>query len=145
MKKMKMLLSLILVAVGLSANAQNSMIPVSELPVQAKEFLDTHFKNVKVLQVEKEAILGLVRDYEVILGNGMVVEFSKKGDWTEVSGKGKEIPASVVPDKISKYVKTEFPKTFIKKIEKGSKGYEVELSNGLDLKFDLAGIFKRID
>lgn len=138
-----MILCAMLIAVSATASAQ--MISVNELPVQAKEFVDTHFKSAKVVQVEKDAPLGLVREYTVILENGIKIEFNKKGDWKEVEAKKAKLPNSVTPEKIRKYVSAEFPQTEIRKIEKDSRGYEVSISNGLDLKFNLSADFIKID
>ena len=57
----------------------------------------------------------------------------------------KAVPASLVPAAIANYVKGNFPGTFIEKIDKERYGYEIELSNDLDLKFDKKGNLKRID
>ncbi len=146
MKNFKILLSVLMLFAGLQASsAQKKTISENNLPVQSQEFIATYFKGTKILQVEAETILGIVKAYNVVLDNGMVVEFTKKGDWTEVKGKGKEIPAAIVPQKIRTYVSKEFSKTFIKNIEKKGKGYSVEISNGLELEFSLSGDFKRID
>ena len=57
----------------------------------------------------------------------------------------KSVPGEIVPPEIARYVGQNYPKQRIVSIDKESGGYEVELSNGLDLKFNKAGQFKRID
>ena len=47
------------------------------------------------------------------------------------------VPASVVPTQISDYVaKSSFPNQYIKKIERDAYTWEIELSNGIEIKFD---------
>ncbi|MDE7005137.1 MAG: PepSY-like domain-containing protein, partial [Alistipes sp.] len=46
------------------------------------------------------------------------------------------VPASVVPQAIREQVLKQFPKAVIEGIDRDRRGYDVELSNGLDLKFD---------
>ena len=41
-----------------------------------------------------------------------------------------------IPAAIDKFVKAKYPNTFIKKIDKDRRDTEIELSNGLDLKFN---------
>nr|WP_242499231.1 PepSY-like domain-containing protein [Flavobacterium sp. 140616W15] len=47
--------------------------------------------------------------------------------------------------KIVSYINTNFANTTITKIDKGTWGYEVNLSNGLELEFNSKGNFIRID
>ena len=55
------------------------------------------------------------------------------------------VPADLIPASIAEYVKTHFPGTQIVKIDKERRGYEVELSNDLDLQFNKNGKFIGID
>jgi hypothetical protein len=55
------------------------------------------------------------------------------------------VPAKIVPAKISKYVHKNYPNVLIKEIQKERRKYEVSLSNGLDLDFNLNGKFLKID
>ena len=42
-------------------------------------------------------------------------------------------------------METNFPTVLIVKIERGRKGYSIEMNNGLDADFDTAGMFLRLD
>ena len=85
------------------------------------------------------------KEYKVYLANGTKVEFDGDGAWKEVDGKRNAIPTGFIPAKISNYVKRSFPNTTITKIERDRKEIEVKLNNGLELKFDKNGNFKKID
>ena len=83
--------------------------------------------------------------YTVILDNGVKIEFGSTGKWESVKSRNGAIPASVIPVKISDYVSNYYKSLGIEKIERKRYGYEVELTNDLDLKFDLNGNFLGLD
>jgi hypothetical protein len=55
------------------------------------------------------------------------------------------VPAVLVPQLIATYVSTNFPGEIIVKIDKERHGYDVELSNDLDLKFNKKGMLIGMD
>lgn len=83
------------------------------------------------------------KDYKVVFVNGAKVEFAKNGEWKDVECKYGEVPAAIVPQQIRDYVTKNYPKNKIVAIDRDRRDYEVELDNGLDLKFDLK--FRLID
>ena len=83
------------------------------------------------------------QDYKVVFVNGAKVEFAKNGEWKDVECKYGEVPAAIVPQQIRDYVTKNYPKNKIVAIDRDRRDYEVELDNGLDLKFDLK--FRLID
>jgi hypothetical protein len=84
-------------------------------------------------------------DYTVMLDNGTKIEFDGSGKWESVKSRGAALPASVVPAKIVEYVKAHYSPYTIEKIERKRYGYEVELSNDLDMKFTADGKFWGLD
>lgn len=129
---------------GFSANAQKTVITKTALPANALAFLKTHFTGQEptyILQ-DKETFS---TDYKVQFANNIEVEFDGKGKWEEVDGNHQAIPVTVIPKGISHYVKNNFADTTVTKIDKGTWGYEVDLSNGLELEFNSKGNFLRID
>lgn len=129
---------------GLSANAQKTVIKKEALPPNAQTFLKTHFGSKKPSYILQDKEI-LSTEYKVQFDNKIEIEFDKKGNWKEVDGKGAKIPNSIIPKKITAYVKANFPKEKITKIEIGTSGYETKLTNGLELKFNLKGDFTKID
>jgi len=137
---MKKLFVLLLGLMTLNAFAVNDRpITFQQLPQKAQQFITTNFKGVEVLSATVDD------DYEVYLANGTKVEFTLQGDWKEVKCPGSAVPAAIIPAAISKYVKTNFANSTIVKIDKKYNGYEVELNNDLELKFDKNGNFLAID
>lgn len=128
------------------ASAKDKEIPFAELPTKAQTFVKQHFseKDVAVAKVDTEYLI--VDEYEVILKNGSKIEFDSDGNWKKVDMKdGKAVPRALVLPAISQHIQKSFPNTFVKEIKKKRKGYEVEISNGLELEFSKDGTFIRID
>lgn len=130
---------------GLTLNAQDKVIPQEELPQGATEFIQTHFADQKVLQVTKDVDFLIKTEYEILLSDGFQLEFDSKGNWKDVDGNNKVIPTGFVPESLMDYVADNFPTEKVTGISKKSSGYELELSNKLELEFDSNGAFKRID
>lgn len=142
--KIKNLLLALFAMASFAVNAQEEIIKTSELPVSAVEFLSENFKDNPIKHVVKDTD-GEKVTFEVKLTDGTKVEFSQKGKWKEVDGKKKAIPTAYIPQTILDYVKANYPREQITHIDKGHKDYDVDLSNGVDLEFDLTGKFLRID
>lgn len=103
-------------------------------PIQV--FIKQHFADSKVALAKMESDF-FYKSYEVIFTNGNKVEFGKNGNWEEVNCKYTSVPTAIIPTTIQKYVTTNYPDTRVLKIERDKKEYEVQLSNRVELKFDL--------
>ncbi|MDE6331516.1 MAG: PepSY-like domain-containing protein [Muribaculaceae bacterium] len=134
---MKKLVTMMLVAIAASFSSSvfaGTPISQSELPKAAQTFLSKHFPGDNVKKAEKEQGRRGV-EYDVDLVSGAEVEFRDNGDWKEVkAARGKVVPAAIIPSAIAKYVATNFPGQNIVEISRKRGGYEVELSNGTELK-----------
>ena len=111
-------------------------IQVTEMPKAAQQFIKNHFPNqsVAMAKMEKEF---MDKNYDVVFTDGSKLEFDKKGHWTKVDCGRREVPQAVVPVAIRKYVSQNYPDAKVQAIElTDRKGYEVELSNGFEIKFD---------
>lgn len=116
-----------------------------ELPQSAQMFLTRHFEFADVLYAKAERDMGVVTSYDVVLEGNVKVEFNRSGDWTSVDCERGQVPDSVLPQSILDYVKNRFSKAYVVEIERDRMGYEVKLSNDLDLDFDKNGNFLRVD
>ncbi|MDO4771380.1 PepSY-like domain-containing protein [Porphyromonas sp.] len=105
------------------------------LPNAAKDFLKTHFAGVKIVSVEVDYDDGAM-SYEVRLANGADIDFNSSGQWKEVETRTFAVPSAIIPAKIRQHIAATFPNTFVVKISRNRKHYEVDLSNGLELKYD---------
>ena len=142
MKKLTILITLIVLS--LSARADDRPIGFNELPKEAQTFIHKHFANTRLSYATMDAEIHKT-DYEVHLDNGTKLEFDGKGNWTEVANKTSQVPSSIVPEGIANYVKQNYPDTRIVKLERNTFRYDVELSNRLELEFDLNSRFLGID
>lgn len=113
----------------------DKIITVSNLPETAQQFLKKNFKNAKIAIVKKENKL-IKNDYEVTFANGNKIEFDSEGNWEEIDCKATAVPASAVPAKITQHVKANYPQAKILQIDKKRNGYEVKLSNRMELEFN---------
>lgn len=134
---MKKFLSLMLVIVASSVSAMvyaGTPIKQTELPNAAQTFLSKHFPGDAVIKAEKDqGRRGM--EYEVDLQSGAEIDFRDNGDWKEVKAAcGNAVPSAIVPSAIAKYVSANFNGQSIVEISRKRGGYEVELSNGTELK-----------
>ncbi|MBE6304542.1 MAG: hypothetical protein E7082_01280 [Bacteroidales bacterium] len=145
---MKKIVLAIIVALGIgqSADARDRYERTDEsLPQAAKLTLQKHFK-AKVALVKIEKTIGTIQEYEVILTDGTDISFDAKGNWDSVETPiNKVVPSKLIPKPIVDYVTANYKKAGIVSIDKENYGYDVELSNGIEMKFDKAGNFKRFD
>ena len=125
-----------MLAQSLTSLADDRMIPVSQLPATVNTFVTKNFPGKTITYAEKDVEFGGTK-YDVMLNDGAKIEFDKKGNWDNVDCK--------VPAAIAQYVKTNFPGAKIVKIDKERHGYDIELSNDIELKFNKNGALIGMD
>ena len=117
------------------------VIEYSQLPQAAKDFISRHYNVEEIMKVERDGDHD-GSAYEVRFLNGAEVEFDAAGQWVDVDAPaGYAIPEGIAPQPIVNYVTNTFPQYSINEISREKYGYEIELTNGLDLPFDHDGIF----
>ena len=118
---------------------------ITVLPAAAQSVLKNDFKS-EISNIEIEKKDGVIKEYEVKLANGMKIEFDTLGVWKEIKApEDGEVPLALVPDTIMNFVNEKYPEIKVRKIQKESYGYEVDLSNKTELKFDPNGGLLKID
>ena len=99
------------------------------------QFVTQHFPNATVQMVMPDE-----DDIDVVLNDYTKIEFRLNNEWKKVdcehSTTFTAVPATIVPEQITAYVNANFPSAIIKKLEKKFRGWEIELNNGLELKFN---------
>ena len=137
MKKSIFLSMILLCAAAVAAAAPLADRPITaeQLPAAAQKFIKTHFAASKLLYAKSDDGL-FSREYKAVFAGGVSVEFTGDGEWKEVDTEYGEVPAAIVPEAIRKQVARQFSGARIESIERDRRGYDVGLSNGLDLKFD---------
>lgn len=138
----KVLFIMALIAGIFTASARdNYSHDASILPTAAQTEIKNNFKAaISHIKVEKD--WGRVSEYDVVLTDGTEITYDKDGNWKDVEVRiGKSVPAAYVPDAIRAYVSQNQKKATIVGIERNRSGYEVELSNGVEMKFSAEGKF----
>lgn len=140
----RLIMSLALIAgVTLGAVARDEYAKDSSvLPENAQQTISNNFRS-EVSSVKIDRNFGVISEYEVKLSDGTEISFDCYGDWESIeANKSKYVPASIIMKPITDYVAKSYNSdTRIIGIERDRNGYEVDLSNGLDLHFTHAGKF----
>jgi len=145
MKSKSILLAAVVVCLMtcLSSCGEKPVAP-AELPEAIQTFVQQTFPGQTITLAQKDREL-FGTEYEVVLANGTQVTFGSDNVWEKINCQTQPVPATVVPQAIASNVQTNFPETMIVKIDKESYGYDVELNNGVELKFDKQGVFTSME
>ena len=133
-----------LFAVNTACNAHDFPISTNMLPAAAKLFVQQNFPG-RVIAYAKVDTDHANTKYEVCLNDGTEIEFYADGSVDDIDCHYTPVPVTVVPETIQEYVETVFPGTSIVKVDRKYHGYEVELSNDMELKFNNRFGFLGID
>lgn len=142
MKTLKLLFAAAVLMIGLSAcTSENVTHDATVIPKNARDIISQNFTSA-ISVVKEEKSMGSVSEYEVTLTDGTDISFNANGDWKSVETPvSRAVPEGLIPTAISRYVKEKHAGAYIDGIEKNKKGYEVDLSNGVDIQFDSSGNF----
>lgn len=134
---MKRILSLMLLTIVASVAAimyAGTPVKQSELPETVNAFLAKHFPGDEVVKAEKEQNRRGM-EYEVDLKSGAEIDFRDNGDWKDIkAARGNSVPTALIPTAITKYVVNNYRGQKIVEISRKHGGYEIELSNGIELR-----------
>ena len=144
---MKKILTLIIATLTMSVAtfADEITQDVSRLPEVAQNYIKANFPNAKVNTIEIDRGFFFVKDYDVVLSDGTVIEFDSKGKMKSVKNKLTGVPAELINKNISAYVASKYPNQKIVSMELKKCCVEIELASDIDLVFDHNGNFIKID
>lgn len=145
MKKLLGLIVCMLLTVSAMCARDRVSRDVNLLPTEARELIKNHFAEASISYLKVDKNLFRVEGYDVRLTDGTELDFNSKGQWTEIEAEKNAVPASLIPDVIKKYMKQNYNGQRVKKIKHNRRGYELKLSNGLEVEFDNMGHFLRLD
>ena len=120
------------------SDSREVIVEVAELPEQSRNFLETNFNGFQVNRATKD-VSSFDEYYEIFVNNGITIDFNRIGEWTEVDGNGLSIPTSFIDEEIVSYINTNYPTFPIENIDKKPYGYDVDLINNTELRFDTSG------
>ena len=111
------------------------VVDFSEIDPAILLFVETHFPQTGIYNCHLTQ-----HYYKVKLNDGTMLRFTHTFDWIKVDCEHSTIygivPASIVPTQITDYVTANFPNNHIDQIEKTNYGWETELNNDHEIKFD---------
>lgn len=146
MKKLGLIMvSLLLSTMAIFADNEKITRDKSVLPSVCRNFISANFEQAEISHIKIESNLLGTKGYDVILTNGVNVEFDKSGEWKEIEARHSSIPLGVLPERIAGYIRKNFPDNTVISVDKDTREYEVKLNNDLELKFDRNGNFKKFD
>lgn len=145
MKKVLSILVMALVAVQFAFAGDVITQDVKQLPLAARNFINQYFSKPQISHIKIESEILQSKKYEVLLTDRTEIDFDSKGNWVEVDCQKSAVPAALIPASVKEYVKTNFPKEIITKIDRKGSGVEVELGNDYSLKFNKKGKFVSMD
>lgn len=136
--KRQFTLMLVLMAASISALA-GTPVRATELPKEIKSFVAKHFPGDRIREAEKDREFGGF-EYEIKMESGAEIDFATDYNWKEVKAAHRSaVPKALIPSGIRKYVSKNHPETEIVEISRKRGGYEIELSNGLEIKITAQG------
>lgn len=130
-----------IVAVLMGATAcsiveKREIITVADLPVAAQQVLQGNFPGQDASYVIKETEWLVKVSYDVRLESGAEIDFDADGQWEKVDCKLFPVPEGILPAEILIQVTQKFPGAYVTEIDKDFLGYDVELDNHLDIRFN---------
>ena len=136
----KLFLSAIIAATTATAtfaDGRERPVALNELPQAAQTFLSAHFGGKTfAYAVAEQQYAGT--EFEVVYTDRTSVDFRPDGEWESVSCKYGPVPDAIVPQQIKNYVANgNFAGQQVREINRNSYSWEIELSSGSEIKFDL--------
>lgn len=145
MKKFILLLMIAFASVAVVNAADVVTRDVKTLPAAAQKTISSNFPRTKVNHIKIDSNILGSKEFDVILDNGTELEFDKNGNLKQVEAGNGGVPSSLLPSSVKNYLKINYPGQKILKFEIDNNDYEVELFNGIELKFDKNGKFIKLE
>ncbi|MDE5899071.1 MAG: PepSY-like domain-containing protein [Treponemataceae bacterium] len=111
------------------------VVAPSALPGKVTAFVAQHFPESEIVFAEAD-----YDEYEVQLDDRTEITFTRGGDWKEVEC-WNGVPSAILPESVLSVAGEKYPDETIVKAEKKRKGYELKLSNRMELYFSPNGKF----
>ena len=100
----------------------------------------------QTISFAKKDLEGFGYQCDVVLADGTQIDFDTDDVWDKVACTlANPVPTALIPAPIVAHIQANFPDAMITKIDKEHYGYEVELANGLELKFNKQGVLTEMD
>lgn len=129
----------------------NQAIPAALIPEKISAYVAANYPNLFIVQIENEKT-----KYDIELSNGLDLVFTPQGDFVRIDHDGNNhnevvVNPSTLPATAKTFIDTHFPNATIRLVEKQNTAnangsvYDVSLSNGFEIDFDVNGNWIDID
>ena len=117
----------------------------AQLPVPIQTFVQQNFPGQTVTFAQKDLELTGWK-YEVFLADGTHIDFDTDDMWDKIECPlTNPVPTALIPPPVAPTIQANYPDAMITKIDKERNGFEVDLANGLELKFNKQGAIVEMD
>ncbi|MCM1484266.1 MAG: PepSY-like domain-containing protein [Muribaculaceae bacterium] len=104
-------------------------VEYTQIPLEARKFIDRHFRGLTVMKAEREYDDGT---YEIELSDGTDLDFDAKGAWTEVDAPdgyvlASELLGKLLPDKARRELRKHGVEGKVESVKRSPTGYTVDL------------------
>ena len=117
----------------------------AQLPMPIKTFIQQYFPGQNITFAKRDLeITGW--QYDVMLADGTQIDFDTDYEWDKIETPfTSPVPTALIPPPIAAVLRANYPDAMITKIDKDFNGYDVDLANGLELKFNKQGALIDMD
>lgn len=116
-----------------------------QLPVPVKTFIQQTYPGEAITFAQKDLELTGWK-YEIFLVDGTHIEFGTDDMWDKIeSPVTRPVPQQLIPAPVAAHLQANFPGAVVTKIDKERNGYEIELANGMELKYNKQGVLREMD
>ena len=143
---MKKLFALSVFAIAMMmTGCSDRPVTADQVPAPIQTFIAQAFPGQTITFAQKDLELTGYQ-YDVVLADGTRIEFDTDKVWDKIeSPMTNPVPTALIPQPVLAHLQANFPDAMITKIDKERYGYEVELANGLELKYNQQGALMEMD
>ena len=117
----------------------------AQLPAPIQTFVQQYFPGQTITFAQKDLELTGWK-YEIFLADGTHIDFDTDDMWDKIEcSLTNPVPTALIPPPVASTIQANYPDAMITKIDKERNGFEVDLANGLELKFNKQGAIVDMD
>lgn len=117
----------------------------AQLPAPIQTFVQQYFPGQTITFAQKDLELTGWK-YEIFLADGTHIDFDTDDMWDKIECPlTNPVPTALIPPPVASTIQANYPDGMITKIDKERNGFEVDLANGLELKFNKQGAIVDMD
>jgi hypothetical protein len=129
----------------LMTGCSDKPVPPAQLPAPIQSFVQQYFPGQTITFAQKDLELTGWK-YEISLADGTHIDFDTDDMWDKIECPlTNPVPTALIPPPVASTIQANYPDAMITKIDKDRNGFEVDLANGLELKFNKQGAIVDMD